>query len=214
MLATTLLLIVAALVPGTSSARPDTKAVFSPVSFDVIDRPQPVLASDGRFHLVYEVQAVNQSALTVSITRIQGRAQGGTIGKAVTGTSLSEITRLGNGTTGSSTLGAGEGAIFFLDTSYSKKRRTPKAISHAITMSWPDPVNIGQTSKQTVITASSKVSPYMTRHSASPKPANAMTVSWKHAGAASQWSRSWSWRDFSRSLPRPPRHPLHPTGGP
>ena len=153
-----LLLLLAALMPGTSSARPDSKAVISPIAFDIINRPTPVEAADGRMHLAYEIQAVNQSTLTVTVNRIQARAQKSTIGKSLAGEDLINRTRLNDGTTGSATLGAGESAMLFLDVSYSKKRRNPKTIAHAITTSWPDPVTIGETVKQTFVGVGTKVS--------------------------------------------------------
>lgn len=167
-----LLLLLAAVVPGTSSARPDSKAELSPVAFDVLDRPQPVLGADGRMHLSYEIEAVNQTPTTVTIERIQARAQKSTIGKSLSGMDLANRTRLNDGTVASSTLGAGQSGMFFMDVSYSKKRRNPKSIGHAITMSWPDPVTIGATIKRTIVGVGSKVSKRTAIEVASPLRGN------------------------------------------
>lgn len=151
-------LLVSLLTPSASSARPDREAVLSPIAFEVLDAPQPVLASDGRMHLAYEIQAVNQSSRAISVIRIQARAQGARIGKPLSGRNLIERTRLNNGTSGNARLGAGESAVFFLDTSYSRARRIPGSIRHAITMAWPNPVATEETVRQTILGVGSRVS--------------------------------------------------------
>lgn len=125
-------------IPGAASARPDSKAVLSPLAFRVVDRPTPVTGADGRIHLSYELEVVNQSALAVTLTKVGTRAQNNVLGKALTGTALAERTRLNAGGTGA-TLVAGGSAMIFMDAVYSTSRRRPARISHGISMNWIDP---------------------------------------------------------------------------
>jgi len=125
-------------VPESASARPDSKAVLSPLAFRVVDRPTPVLGADGRNHLSYELEVINQSALTVTLTKVGTRAQNNVLGVPLTGTALSERTRLNNGGSGA-TLVAGGSAMIFMDAAYAQSRRRPARITHGISMSWPDP---------------------------------------------------------------------------
>jgi len=127
--------------PGQSEARPDSKAVLSPVAFDVLYKPTPVRGADDRMHLAYELQVNNLAPFEITITKIGTRAQNNVLGKALTGTALTDRIRLNNGGS-SATLGAGAGAMVFMDAAYSVGRRAPRRISHGIALAWIDPVTL------------------------------------------------------------------------
>lgn len=146
-----------ALASPASAIRPDSKAVLSPVDFQILNRPAPVLGADGRMHLAYEIQAVNQSPLSVEIRKVAPRAQGNRLGLPFTGTRLAERTRINAGT-GGTTLGPGGSAMLFIDAAYSQARKRPAAISHAISLAWPDAANPGELIRRTFIGVSSRVS--------------------------------------------------------
>ncbi len=147
-----------ALVASPSSAiRPDSEAVLSPVDFQIVNRPAPVPGADNRMHLVYEIQAVNQSSREVEIRKVAPRAQGNRLGQPFTGTRLAERTRINAGTSGT-TLGPGGSAMIFIDAAYSPARKRPAAISHAISLAWPDAENPAETIRQTFIGVSTRVS--------------------------------------------------------
>lgn len=135
---TALALLAIALFPATSNARPDKKAVLSPVAFEVLPKPTPVRGADGRNHLAYELEVSNLSPMAVTLTKVGTRAQNNTLGKALTGEALAERTRIDAGGQ-SATLPAGGGAMIFMDAAYSAGRRAPKRITHGIGMSWIDP---------------------------------------------------------------------------
>jgi len=134
-----LALVAAALIPAGAEARPDKKAVLSPVAFDVLSKPTPVRAADGRNHLAYEIEVSNLAPMDVTLTKVGTRAQNNTLGKPLTGEALAERTRINSGGMGA-TLPAGGGAIIFVDAAYSAGRRPPKRITHGIGLSWIDPV--------------------------------------------------------------------------
>lgn len=142
---------------SASAARPDDQAVLSPVDFEVLNRPSPVRGADNRQHLVYEIQAVNQSAMDVTVRKIAARTQGRVLGQRLVGAGLSERMRINSGAAGT-TLGPGGSAMIFLDIAYNAKRRPFSAISHAISLSWPDSANPGEEINQTFIGVSSRVS--------------------------------------------------------
>lgn len=125
-------------IPTAAQARPDSKAVLSPVAFDVLYKPTPVRGADGRNHLAYELEVTNLSPMDVTLTKVGTRAQNNVLGKALTGSDLAARTRLNAGGEGTTVIGGGS-AMIFMDAAYSPSRRTPKRISHGIAMSWTDP---------------------------------------------------------------------------
>lgn len=145
------------LVPTAAAIRPDSQAVLSPLGFQILNRPAPVLGADRRMHLVYEVQAVNQSPRSVEIRKVAPRAQGNRLGQPFTGSRLAERTR-NNAGSGGTTLGPGESAMIFIDAAYSRARKRPSALSHAISLAWPDAQNPSETERLTFIGASTRVS--------------------------------------------------------
>jgi len=134
-----LALLAAAFSPAAADARPDRKAVLSPVAFEVLSKPTPVRGADGRDHLAYELIVSNLAPFPVTLTKVGTRAQKNTLGKALTGDALAERTRIDGSNEMSSTLPAGGGATIFMDAAYAAGRRTPKKISHGIGMTWIDP---------------------------------------------------------------------------
>lgn len=132
-------------IPASAKARPDSKAVLSPVAFDVLYKPTPVRGADGRNHLAYELEVTNLSPMDVTLTKVGARAQNNVLGKALTGSDLAARTRLNAGGEGTTLIGGGS-AMIFMDAAYSPGRRAPKRISHGIAMSWTDPES-GQLTK-------------------------------------------------------------------
>ena len=140
-----------------SAIRPDKDAVLSPVDFELLNRPAPVRGSDNRRHMVYEIQAVNQSGMDVEIRKVAPRAQGNRLGLPLTGDRLEGRVRVNSGSTGT-TLGPGGSAMIFIDASYSLARKRPRAITHAISLAWTNPGNPSELVRQTFLGVSSRVS--------------------------------------------------------
>ena len=148
---------VGAAASPASAVRPDSQAVLSPIDFQILNRPAPVRGADDRRHMVYEIQAVNQSGMDVQIRKVAPRAQGNRLGLPFTGDRLESRMRINSGASGT-TLGPGGSAMIFIDASYSLARRTPKAISNAISLAWDDTASAGDVVRQTFIGVSTRVS--------------------------------------------------------
>lgn len=128
---------IAALAWGAPArAGSDASAVLSPLGMSVLAPPQPVLGGDGRMHLVYEIKIANQSAAPVTVDSVQAIAKGEAIGRRLDAAALPSVLRLDGGGTGA-TIGAGEGAMLFMDVSYPSRRKAPRRLRHAFSISYP-----------------------------------------------------------------------------
>jgi len=122
-----------ALLAGPATAAKRAPAVLSPVAFYIADAPQPVLATDGRMHLAYEVRFANQSDLEVAAVSIQARGGGRPIGAAFRGGSLESIVRIDGGYEGLTIPPGGSGTIF-MDVAYPPRRQAPRSLLHRIVL--------------------------------------------------------------------------------
>jgi hypothetical protein len=79
LLPATLALVAAAMVvaPGTSAAPRQDPDAFTPIVPTVVAAPWPVKGSDGRVHVVYEVQLLNTTRLPWRVTRVAVRSATG-----------------------------------------------------------------------------------------------------------------------------------------
>lgn len=145
------------LAAPASAIRPDGKAVLSPVAFEVVNRPSPVMGADNRRHMVYELLAVNQSPLDVDVLRIAPRAQGNRLGKPLAEARLAGRMRISSGSSGT-TLGPGESATVFVDATYSPARKRPRSVSHAITLGWHENGDPAKPVRTTFLGVTSKLS--------------------------------------------------------
>lgn len=147
-----------AIVAPASAVRPDSSAVLSPVAFEIINRPTPVMGADNRQHMVYELLVVNQSQLEIDIRKVAPRAQGNRLGQPLTGEKLAERMRVNAGTAGT-ILSAGGSATIFVDATYSPARKRPEFLNHAISIAWADPENPSEEVRSTFIGVSTEVPP-------------------------------------------------------
>ena len=155
-----LALVTFVVTPMTANARPDSKAVISPLAFRVLTVPSPVRGADNRMHLAYELQVENQtragSGLDVTIQKIGIRGGKNLLGKAMTETDIaSRINNFGGGE--GAVVKAGSNSVIIMDAIYQRGRRTPKRISHGIVLRWTDP-GTGELVKQRFAGVKSKVS--------------------------------------------------------
>ncbi len=116
-----------------ASAAPDDNAQISPLGFLIVDEPHPVLGTDGRNHLAYELLVTNQSGLDVNIGSIQAASKGKTIGSAVGGDGLAAIMRINGGVDGT-VIPAGGSATVFMDVTYPAKAKAPRRIKHRFSL--------------------------------------------------------------------------------
>jgi hypothetical protein len=128
-----LLLLVAA--PATPAQDLD---VFTPVVQEVAAAPWPVDGSDGRRHVVYEVQLLNTIPVPWRVARVTVRSGEGRRLASWSGRRVRSVMR--SLATGRDTrlIGGGEGALLHLTFA---RRRIPRAIVHELTLANPEPRN-------------------------------------------------------------------------
>jgi hypothetical protein len=120
-------------VGAASAAGPDLDA-FTPITQTVLAPPAPVLGSDGRYHVVYEIQAVNVSSLPWTVRSITARGTGGRTFLRKSGSRVSTVlVPLGTGKPGNR-LEAGQAGVFHLTFSVASKRALPRSIVQVLSL--------------------------------------------------------------------------------
>ena len=104
---------------------------FTPISASVLAAPQPVSATDGRRHLVYEVLVQNRTDESVEVQSLAVRANGRAL-VAFAGAELAAVMTTARSHT--STLASGEGATVWLDVVLRRGRRVPRSLVHRLTV--------------------------------------------------------------------------------
>jgi len=106
--------------------------VFTAATSTVLDPPHPVLGTDGRRHLVYEVRIVNTSPLRVRFDRVVVRgASSARVFKAVAGRAIAGIlsTPLRPATR---MLGPAQAGVLWLDVALRRTTRVPRRLVHRL----------------------------------------------------------------------------------
>lgn len=112
-------------------AASDDDAVLSPVGFLIVDEPSPVLGTDRKMHLAYEMRLTNQSSLEVTPISIQATSRGKAIGSPLTGDGIAAVMRIEGGFDGT-TIPPGGSATIFADVTYPRKAPAPRKLKHQI----------------------------------------------------------------------------------
>lgn len=120
---------IAGLVAGAPA--PAATPQFTPITASVLAAPQPVSATDGRRHLVYEVLVQNTTDAPVEVQSLAVRANGRAL-LAYAGSKLTAVMTTANGDT--STLGPSQGARILLDVVMRRGHRDPRALVHRLTV--------------------------------------------------------------------------------
>ena len=110
--------------PGVAAA---VTPQFTPINTTVVAAPDPVVASDGRTHLVYEIALQNREPLRVEVQSLAVRAHGRTL-LSLRGAQLSAVV-----STASSSLVGNEGATVWLDVPVSRSQ-IPRKLEHRFTV--------------------------------------------------------------------------------
>ena len=109
---------------------------FTPLAAEVLATPEPVLASDGRRHLAYELVLTNHSfpGAAVTVRRVQALAGGEVVG-SLAGKRLTAVMRPfgaeGNGVK----LENGETGTLLMDLSFPRGAKLPQRLSHRLVTS-------------------------------------------------------------------------------
>jgi hypothetical protein len=139
------LTLLAALAPLLSPSPPATAAAeqFTPVTASVVAPPQPVLASDGRRHLAYELLLINRSfnpPAQVTLRSVKALA-GGNVA-SLSGKSLAAVTFPFGDTKPGSVLSKGEAAYVMMDVSLPRGAKLPRRLSHQLSISLQPPSEV------------------------------------------------------------------------
>ncbi len=120
-------------------AKPDS--IFTPVVVSVISAPNPVKGSDGMYHFVYELEALNATGLAWTIDSIDVSGDGKSVA-SVKGEELKNRMELIKDRSPSTTLQPGEGGIIFIHFPV-RENDIPSEIAHKITFSVPNGIPEG-----------------------------------------------------------------------
>lgn len=106
----------------------------TPVFGGPIASPEPVLTSDGRKHLVYELQLTNRSLSTVTVRKVEALA-GGKVVEKLSGKPLAAVMQPFGQATPSAKLAPGEAGFVLMDVSLARKAKVPAELTHRIAIS-------------------------------------------------------------------------------
>ena len=109
--------------------------VVTPLVATPIASPNPVLGSDDKTHLAYEIVLMNMAPSTVGIGKIETLdAESGAVLGTLEGDGLAQMMRLNGGGKGTE-LPAGGGGFVFMDVTLPKEAAMPKALKHRFDIS-------------------------------------------------------------------------------
>ena len=127
------LLLLAAPAPHAATMSADD--VVSPLVATPIASPNPVLGSDDKTHLAYELVLMSMASGNVTIEKVETLdAASGAVLNTLEGDALTRMLRLNGGAKGN-VIPAGGSGILFMDVTLAKDVPIPKAVQHRIEIS-------------------------------------------------------------------------------
>jgi hypothetical protein len=124
---------------NANAEQPNT--VFTPVVVSVLNAPNPVKGSDGMYHLVYELEALNATGLAWTIDSVQVLGDGKSIA-VINGEELDNRMELIKDRSPSTTIQPGESAVIFVHVQL-EEGNVPANLSHRVTFSVPNGIPEG-----------------------------------------------------------------------
>lgn len=117
--------------------------LFTPILLSVLDAPNPVRGSDGKYHLVYELTAVNTTGLPWEISSIDVTDESGHVLNSLKGKELGDRTELIKDKSKTSALPPGETAVIFIHFPVEDESGIPASIGHRIAITVPGGIPAG-----------------------------------------------------------------------
>jgi hypothetical protein len=114
----------------------------TPLLMRVLDPPEPVKGTDGKYHLVYELVLTNSSPGTAKVESIKTiDAKSGEVVDSLAGADVAARTVLLGDVSGATAeeVGSGRVALVFLDATFEDLRDVPKAVEHRVKTSFDIP---------------------------------------------------------------------------
>jgi murein DD-endopeptidase MepM/ murein hydrolase activator NlpD len=108
----------------------------------VLDPPQPVKGSDGKYHLVYELVLTNSSPGTATVVSVKTiDAKSGEVVDTLAGADVASRTTLLGDVSGQTAeeVGSGRVALLYLDVTFDDLRDVPNALQHRVKTSFDIP---------------------------------------------------------------------------
>ena len=118
----------------------------TPLLMRVLDPPQPVKGTDGKYHLVYELVLTNSSPGTAKVESIKTiDPKTGKVVDSLAGANVAARTVLLGDISGQTAdkVGSGRVAIVFLDATFDDLKDVPKALEHRVKTSFDLPPGFG-----------------------------------------------------------------------
>jgi len=106
---------------------------LTPVVGNPIASPEPVLASNGRRELAYELQLINRTESTVTVRKLEALA-GGRVAEKLSGKALEAVMAPYGQAAHSIKLKPGQGAYVVMDVSLARKAKVPAELTHRISL--------------------------------------------------------------------------------
>lgn len=128
------LTVVLALVVASPAGAAAPREQLTPVVGNPIASPEPVLASNGRRELAYELQLINRTESTVTVHRLEALADG-KVAETLSGKALEAVMAPYGQAAHSIKLKPGQGAYVVMDVSLARKAKVPAELTHRISLS-------------------------------------------------------------------------------
>jgi hypothetical protein len=126
---------------GSGGAKQPPLGKQTPLLMRVLDAPQPVKGSDGKYHLVYELVLINTSPGTATVESVETiDAKSGEVVGTLAGADVVARTTLLDGSLDPvQKIGGAQVAILYLDATFEDLREVPKEVAHRVKTSFELP---------------------------------------------------------------------------
>ena len=121
-----------------AAAPQDVPVAVTPVLASVVAAPVPVLATDGKVHLAYELQLTNVMTQDATITSVKVLAGDQTL-LTLAGDQVGDWTRIIGTQTPTTKLGPGQSGIVWLDVALDRSATIPADLVHTVGITIPKP---------------------------------------------------------------------------
>jgi hypothetical protein len=125
---------VPSLLAGSSAMTDARRQQTTPVVGTPVASPEPVLTTNGRDELAYELQLINRSESTVTVKKVEAFA-GSKVVEKLSGKSLERVMQPYGQSTTSDKLAPGEAGFVLMDVSLARKAKVPAELTHRIVIS-------------------------------------------------------------------------------
>ncbi|MDG4663018.1 M23 family metallopeptidase [Mycobacterium sp. 236(2023)] len=126
-------------VPSTDAPPPQGPSVATPLVGRVLSAPIPVPTTDGKTHLAYELLLTNTLAQDVTLASVEVRSGDRSL-LTLPRDRLQYWTRILGNPTPTTVLGAAQTATVWLDVALSPNDPVPDQLTHAVSITVPDPM--------------------------------------------------------------------------